>query len=55
MTEQEIKIFNELANKLCDELTTEDRCENCPFYQWDGYFSCSHNIVVNKVGQIEMV
>ena len=40
MTTEEIRIFNILSRKLCDEFLKDDRCEYCPFYQWDSYFNC---------------
>ena len=40
MTNQEIKIFNILSKKLCNELSKNDKCAYCPFYQWDTYYNC---------------
>lgn len=40
MTKEEIKIFNELSRKLCNELKNKDDCLHCPFFQWDTYFNC---------------
>ena len=40
MDKEDIKIFNELSRKLCDELKNKGECINCPFYQWDTYYNC---------------
>ena len=40
MNKEDIKIFNELSRKLCNELKYKDNCMDCPFYQWDTYFNC---------------
>lgn len=40
MTKEEIKIFNKVSRELCDKLKSEDKCECCPFYQWDTYYNC---------------
>ena len=40
MTKEELKVFNELSRKLCNELKKNDKCLHCPFYQWDTYYSC---------------
>lgn len=40
MIKEDVKLFNILSRKLCDELKNDDRCMDCPFYQWDTYFNC---------------